>query len=49
MTSIFMTASALEVGLVIAAGVIFLTIVIAVVALIVWSIAGIFSAAHRPA
>jgi hypothetical protein len=46
MTSLFMTASALEVGLVIAAGVIFLAMVVAGLAVIVWSIGGFVRATH---
>ena len=46
MTSIVMSSSALEVGLVIAAGAIFLAMVVAVVALIVWFVGGFVSATH---
>jgi hypothetical protein len=46
MTSVFLAASALEVGLVVIAGVIFLAMVVAAVALVVWSIAGFVRAAH---
>jgi hypothetical protein len=46
MTSIVMFSSALEVGLVIAASVIFLSMVFAVVALIVWFVGGFVSATH---
>jgi hypothetical protein len=46
MTSVFMIASALEVGLVIAASVIFLAMVIAGLALIVWFVAGFVTATH---
>jgi hypothetical protein len=45
MTSIVMS-SALEVGLVIAAGVIFLAMVIAAAAVLVWFVAGFVSATH---
>ena len=45
MTSILMS-SALEVGLVIAAGAIFLAMVVAVVALIAWFVGGLVSATH---
>lgn len=40
MTSLLMTASALEVGLVVAAGVLFAAMIVAAVALVVWSVAG---------
>jgi hypothetical protein len=47
MTSVLIISSAaLEVGLVIAAGVIFLAMLVAVLALIIWSIAGIRSVTH---
>jgi hypothetical protein len=46
MTSVFMVSSALEIGLVIAAGAIFLAMVIAALAVIVWFVAGLGSAAH---
>ena len=48
MTSILVASSALEVGLVVAAGIIFLAMIVAVVAVIVWSLAGVFSAATHP-
>ena len=48
MTSVFMVASALEVGLVVFAGVIFLAMVVAAVAVFVWSVTGFVSAAQRP-
>jgi hypothetical protein len=47
MTSVFMTASVLEVGLVVAAAVIFLTMIVAAVAVIIWSVAGFLSATHQ--
>ena len=46
MSSVFMVASALEVGLVIVASVIFLAMVIAGLALIVWFVAGFVRATH---
>lgn len=46
MTSLLMASSALEVGLVIAAGVIFVAMVVAGLAVIVWSIGGFFRATH---
>jgi hypothetical protein len=47
MTSVLIISSAaLEVGLVIATGVIFLAMIVAVLALIIWSIAGIRSVTH---
>jgi hypothetical protein len=46
-TSVFLIASVLEVGLVIAAAVIFLTMIVAAVAAIVWLVAGLSSAAHQ--
>ena len=46
MTSVFMIASALEVGLVIVASAIFLAMVIAGLALIVWFVAGFVRATH---
>jgi len=45
-TSVFIVSSALEVGLVIAASAIFLAMVITVLALITWFVAGIVSASH---
>ena len=45
MTSVFMIASALEVGLVVLAAVIFLAMIVAAVAVIVWSVAGFITAA----
>ena len=47
MSSIVMIASALEVGLVLVAAVIFLAMIVAALAVIVWSIAGVLSATHR--
>ena len=50
MTSIFLTGSVLEIGLVILAGVIFVGMVVAAVAVIAWTVAGMLSATHeRPA
>jgi len=46
MTSLFMISSALEVGLVIAASAIFVVMVITVLALITWFVAGIVSASQ---
>ena len=46
MTSLFMISSALEVGLVIVASAIFAAMVITVLALITWFVAGIVSASH---
>ena len=46
MTSIFMISSALEIGLVIAAGAVFLAMVITALALIIWLVAGFVSASH---
>lgn len=46
MTSLFMLSSALEVGFVIAASAIFVAMVITVLALITWFVAGIVSASH---
>lgn len=42
-----MIASALEVGLVVVAAVIFLAMIVAALAVIVWSIAGVLSATHQ--
>ena len=47
MISVFMVASVLEVGLVVVAAVIFLTMIVAALAVVVWSIAGVFSAARQ--
>jgi hypothetical protein len=46
MTSVLITASALEVGLVIIAGIIFLAMVVSALAVIIWSVAGVIQAAH---
>jgi len=48
MTSVFVMASALEVALVVAAAILFLAMIVAAVAVIVWSVAGVFSATHQP-
>ena len=45
-TSVFMFSSALEVGLVVAAGAIFLAMIIAALAVVIWSVAGFVSATH---
>jgi hypothetical protein len=45
--SIAMIASVLEVGLVVVAAAIFLTMIVAVLAVIVWLVAGFASATHR--
>jgi hypothetical protein len=42
-----MIASVLEVGLFVVAAVIFLTMVVALLAVIIWSIAGLLSATHN--
>jgi hypothetical protein len=47
MSSLFMIASALEVGLVVAAAVIFLTMIVAAMAVIIWFVAGLISATHQ--
>ena len=47
MISVFTIASVLEVGLVVLAAVIFLAMVVAALAVIIWSIAGVFSATHQ--
>lgn len=47
MTSIYLIASAFEITLVFAAGAIFLAMVIAAVATVVWLVAGLLSAAHQ--
>ena len=47
MTSMFMIASVLEVGLVVVAAAIFLAMVVAALAVIVWFVAGFFSATHQ--
>ena len=49
MTSLFMIASVLEVGLVIVAAAIFLAMIVTAVAVIVWAVAGVLSATHQPA
>jgi len=48
MTSVFLIASVLEVGLVVLAAVIFLAMIVAALAVIVWSLAGVLSATHQP-
>ena len=47
MSSLFMIASALEVGLVVVAAVIFLTMIVAALAVIIWFVAGLISATHQ--
>ena len=47
MASVFVIASALEVGLVILAAAIFLTMVVAGLAVLIWSVAGVISATHQ--
>jgi hypothetical protein len=47
MTSIFLTGSVLEIGLVIFAGVIFVGMIVVALAVIVWTIAGLLSATHQ--
>ena len=46
MASVFIMASALEVGFVILAAVIFLAMVVAGLAVLIWSVAGVISATH---
>jgi len=46
-TSVFMIASVFEVGLVVAAAVIFLAMIVAALAVIIWSVAGFISATHQ--
>jgi len=46
-TSVFMIASALEVGLVVAAAVIFLAMILAALAVSIWFVAGFISATHQ--
>ena len=46
MASVFMMASALEVGLVIIAAVIFLAMLVAGLGVLIWSVAGVISATH---
>ena len=47
MTFVFMIASVLEVGLVVAAAAIFLAMIVAVLAVIIWSVGGFVSATHQ--
>lgn len=47
MAPVLLMASAVEVALVVLAAVIFLTMVVAGVAVIVWSLAGLVSATHQ--
>jgi hypothetical protein len=46
-TPVFLISSALEIFLVLLAGAIFLTMIIAAVAALVWFVAGLFSATHQ--
>jgi hypothetical protein len=48
MTTIFTIASVLEVGLVVVAAVMFLAMIVAALAAIIWSLAGVFSATRPP-
>ena len=48
MTTIFTIASVLEVGLVVVAAVMFLAMIVAAFAVVIWAIAGLSSAAHQP-
>ena len=47
MTPVFLISSALEIFLVLVAGAIFLTMIIAAVAALVWFVTGLFSATHQ--
>ena len=47
MTPVFLIASALEILLVLAASAMFLVMIIAAVAVVVWFVAGLFSATHE--
>ena len=47
MIAIAMIASVLEVGLVVVAAAIFLTMIVAMLAVIVWFVAGVSSATHQ--
>jgi hypothetical protein len=46
-TPVFLISSALEILLVLAASAMFLVMIIAAVAVVVWFVAGLFSATHR--
>jgi hypothetical protein len=46
-TPVFLISSALEIFLVLFAGVIFLTMIVAAVAAVVWFVAGLYSATHE--
>jgi len=48
MTTIFTIASVLEVGLVVVAAVMFLAMIVAALAVVIWFIAGVSSATHQP-
>jgi hypothetical protein len=47
-TTIFTIASVLEVGLVVVAAVMFLAMIVAAFAVVMWFIAGVSSATHQP-
>ena len=47
MTPVFTIASVLEVGLVVLAAVIFLTMIVAAISVIIWFVGGLFSATHQ--
>jgi hypothetical protein len=47
-TTIFTIASVLEVGLVVVAAVMFLAMIVAALAVVMWFIAGVSSATHQP-
>ncbi len=47
MSFLFTIASVLEVGLVVVAAVIFLAMILAALAVIIWSVAGVISATHQ--
>jgi hypothetical protein len=46
-TPVFLISSALEIFLVLFAGVIFLTMIVAAVAAVVWFVGGLYSATHE--
>ena len=48
MTTIFTIASVLEVGLVVVAAVMFLAMIVTALVVIIWSLAGVFSATRPP-
>jgi len=47
MTTMFVIASVLEVGLVVVAAVMFLAMIVAALAVVIWAIAGFSSATHQ--